>query len=212
MEIFITLLRNKSVLSHACTFTGKGICDVTTPNSNDKRWQRNCCSRVFKLWLQHANEALVKAVEEDLVAIKVAKEFVTTAAKNVEGANKSTREQQKRSSEVSLRKKLLKKCFILSKMNCLIFHGRTLNRFHDLFSFLKYIYLDVSFFPTFELKDEYLFMVEFCTLITNLALFFYYDVILRLHHAIIYVIFRFFFDISLTTNDRNVKLALIAAE
>ena len=41
MEILTTLLRNKSVLSHACTFTGKqGVCDVTTPNSN--------CTKLFK--------------------------------------------------------------------------------------------------------------------------------------------------------------------
>ena len=61
---------------------------------------------VAEKMLQHASEALVKVVEEeDLVAIKVAKEFVTTAAKNVEAANKSTRKQQKRSSEVSFKRK-----------------------------------------------------------------------------------------------------------
>ena len=38
--------------------------------------------------LQHANDALIKAVDrEDIVAIKVAKEFVSNATKNLEAAN-----------------------------------------------------------------------------------------------------------------------------
>jgi len=41
---------------------------------------------------------------------------------------------------------------------------------------------------------------------------FNYDVILRLHSAIVYVIFRVFCDISETTSDRRLKLALIDVE
>ena len=32
VKILITLLGNKSVLSHACTFTGEGVRDVTKSN------------------------------------------------------------------------------------------------------------------------------------------------------------------------------------
>ena len=54
--------------------------------------------------------------------------------------------------------------------------------------------------------------MEFWPLITNLILFFNYDVILRVHASIVCVIFRLFCDISRTTYSRTLKFTSNDAE
>ena len=54
--------------------------------------------------------------------------------------------------------------------------------------------------------------MEFWLLITNLILFFNYDVILRVHASIVCVIFWLFCDISLTTYRRALKFTSNDAE
>ena len=54
--------------------------------------------------------------------------------------------------------------------------------------------------------------MEFWPLITNLILFFNYDVILRVHASIVSVIFRLFCDISRTTYRRTLKFTSNDAE
>ena len=54
--------------------------------------------------------------------------------------------------------------------------------------------------------------MEFWPLITNLILFFNYDVILRVHASIVCVIFRLFCDISRTTYRRTLKFTSNDAE
>ena len=74
--------------------------------------------QVAEKMLQHANAALIQAVDKDnIVAIKVAKEFVSTATITLEQTNESAREQQNRSSEISLRRKnALEKLFRKAKI------------------------------------------------------------------------------------------------
>ena len=54
--------------------------------------------------------------------------------------------------------------------------------------------------------------MEFWPLITNLILFFNYDVILRVHASIVRIIFRLFCDISLTTYGRTLNFTSNDAE